>query len=193
MFIIKCRNNFTGATIWPVYHASVGNTAYLDLSSTNAASTLTAGWNNTSPTSTVFTVGSAAGVNGSGNTFVAYCFAAVPGYSAFGSYNSNASSDGPFIYTGFRPRFVMIKKATGSVNANAGWYMFDTARGTYNVIGPYVQANLSDAETTGSIIDTLSNGFKLRIVDISVNGSTAGDTYIYMAFAESPFQFANAR
>jgi hypothetical protein len=187
MFIIKCRNNFTGATIWPVYHASVGNTAYLDLSSTNAASTLTAGWNNTSPTSTVFTVGSAAGVNGSGNTFVAYCFAPVAGYSAFGSYTGNGSTDGPFVYLGFRPAFVLWKRSDGAES----WWINDIDRLGYNGANRALFPNLSNAENTANNIDILSNGFKIRGSGGEVNAS--GGTYIYACFAENPFKFSLAR
>jgi len=123
-------------------------------------------------------------INGSGGTYVAYCFAQVAGYSAFGSFTGNGSSDNAFIYTGFRPRFIMWKRSDG-VNA---WGMVDTARATGNVVGPYLLANASDAEGTADLTDILSNGFKMR------NGAFgSGETYIYMAFAENPFKISRAR
>ena len=145
-------------------------------------------WNSTTPTSTIVTFG--AGFASVAN-YVAYCFADVAGYSAFGSYSSNASSDGPFVFTGFRPRWVMIKKASGTTNTNTGWYIYDTARSTYNVIGAYLLANSSSAENSFSAIDILSNGFKIRDTDSDKN--TSASTYIFAAFAETPFKYALAR
>jgi len=121
-----------------------------------------------------------------GDNYVAYCWAAVEGYSAFGSYTGNGSTDGPFVHTGFRPRWVMIKN-TGT---NA-WNIVDTERGTYNVVGPYLNAEVSSAEANYSGWDILSNGFKLRNTGGSLN--TSGDTYLYMSFAEHPFKTARAR
>jgi hypothetical protein len=142
------------------------------------------------PTSTVFTVGDAA-TNGSGKNYVAYCFAPVAGYSAFGSYTGNGSADGPFIYTGFRPRFVMIKGSSFASN----WFVIDTSRSAYNVSLDALRPNLSGAEvnspTTTYSIDILSNGFKLRTSAVDSNTSTA--TFIYAAFAEAPFKNSLAR
>jgi hypothetical protein len=126
---------------------------------------------------------------------VAYCFAAVAGYSAFGSYTGNGSADGPFVYLGFRPRFVMIK-STGSQD----WVMLDSSRNTYNVAGNYLRPNSSGAEnggsspTTSTNEDFLSNGIKLRN-NASSSGYTNGSgvTYIYAAFAENPFKLSLAR
>ena len=193
MVIVKCRSNAISAPAWPVWHTSIPASNYLDLQTTIASSTASSVWNSTLPTSSVFSIGTTSSCNSSGFTYVAYCFAQIAGYSAFGSYNSNASADGPFVYLGFRPRWLMIKKATGSVNANSGWYIYDTARGTINVMGPTLRADLSEAESTFNSIDFLSNGFKIRAVDIGINSSTSGDTYIYMAFAENPFRNALAR
>ena len=126
-------------------------------------------------------------VNGSTETYVAYCFAPVAGYSAFGSYTGNGSADGPFVYLGFKPRWLMLKKTSAISN----WIIVDTSRQNYNVEGPYLNPNLSDAETTGTtLFDMLSNGFKLRSAT-GVNDSAA--TYIYAAFAENPFNYALAR
>jgi len=194
MIFIKWR---TGGTTqdWIVYHASIGATKLLELSTTDAEATSITRFNNTTPSSTVFTLGTSSTVNASTYTYVAYCFAAVPGYSAFGSYTGNGSTDGPFIYLGFRPKFVMFK-STGVQD----WVILDSARDTYNVAGNYLRPNSSGAEnggstpTTSTYEDFLSNGIKLRNnASSSGYNNTNGVTYIYAAFAESPFQFANAR
>jgi hypothetical protein len=181
MVIIKYRGTTDN---WYVYNANVGTDKYLVLNALDAAATSTSIWQNTAPTSTVFSIGS--GNNNS--TIVAYCFAPVAGYSAFGSYTGNGSADGPFVFTGMRPAFVMLKNTTTAGNA---WHMIDTARGTYNVYGPSLDANASSAEITYTICDLLSNGFKLRDTNQAWNKS--GDVYIFMAFASNPFKFANAR
>ena len=140
----------------------------------------------TPPTSSVYSVGTAANSNGSGDGIIAYCFHSVKGYSKIGSYTGNGSTDGTFVYTGFKPAFVMIKRSdTGGTGYN--WFMLDNKRGTYNPVNPFLKANASDAESTASWskYDFLSNGFKLRDSDISINAS--GGTYIYMCFAENPF------
>jgi hypothetical protein len=149
-------------------------------------------WNDTAPTSTTFSLGSYSEVNASGGTFVAYAFAPIAGYSAFGSYTGNGSTDGPFVFTGFRPRFILVKKSSGTSN----WSILDTARDTYNVTDNPLLPNLSNAESTststsGAIADILSNGFKARGNSGDVNDS--GATYIYAAFAENPFKFSLAR
>jgi hypothetical protein len=186
MIFIKCRN--AGAN-WLVYHISLGNTKGVVLNATQAESTDSTYWNNTSPTSTVFSLGSGGAANGNTNTHVAYCFAPVAGYSAFGSYTGNGSADGPFIYTGFKPNFVMVKQTNTSGNS---WWMFDGVRSPTNAVYNRLVANLSDAEySNSSTFDFLSNGFKLRFSDTAWNGS--GSTYIYAAFAESPFKYSLAR
>jgi hypothetical protein len=190
MIIIKNRGIGTaGDGAWQVYHASLGNTQYLSLNTTAAAATATNRWNNTSPTSTVFTVATTGAVNDSGNTYVAYCWAEIAGFSKFGSYLANSSADGPFIYTGFRPKYILIK---GSIAGN-NWVALDTSRSTYNQVAAYLLPNLSNAEgTAGNYIDILSNGFKIRDSGSDVNYSS-GTTYIYAAFAENPFKNALAR
>jgi hypothetical protein len=122
-------------------------------------------------------------------TYVAYCFAQVAGYSAFGSYTGNGSADGPFVFTGFRPRYVMIKQTSGL----SDWWVWDTARQTFNQMDAPLYPNTSAAETSNAVFnfDILSNGFKMRSTNATVNGS--GLNYIYAAFAESPFKYANAR
>jgi hypothetical protein len=174
-----------GSTNWDVYVRALGPGGRLILNSTNAFTSETDPWNNTNPTSTVFSVGPSSW-KGVGN-HVAYCFAPVVGYSNFGSYVGNGSSDGSFVYTGFRPRWILIKASSFT----QGWALFDTARSTYNASSMvFLQPNTSNSEFTTDI-DILSNGFKARANDGNMNGS--GQTYIYAAFAESPFQYARAR
>lgn len=181
-----------GTSNWFVYHDSLGNTKGLNLNTTDAAGTNSGWWNNTSPTSSVFTIGSYE--TNSGSPFVAYCFSEVAGYSKFGSYtgNGNTSGDGTFVYLGFRPRFVMIKRTD---TAGFGWYIRDTARDTYNVGQNYLDASSSASEGSGTVagLDYLSNGFKLKNTAASDGINASGGTYIYMAFAESPFKYALGR
>jgi hypothetical protein len=187
-FIITKNRAF--ATYWLAYHVSLGNTQYICPNATDAVATSAGAWNNTSPTSTVFSLGSTNPSNYSGNTQVAYCFAAIAGYSAFGSYTGNGSTDGPFIYTGFRPRYFFVKRT----DTTGSWWIEDTARSPYNVAPNLLQANAFDAEVVGSsseYYDILSNGFKARNSAAPLNAS--GGTYIYAAFCESPFTNALAR
>ena len=183
MVIVKKRS---ASENWAVYHTSIGATKYLTLNLTDAETTSATRWNNTAPTSTVFSIGTSGNVNDNTATYVAYCFDAISGFSAFGSYTGNASTDGPFIYTGFRPAFVLIKRSS----AVESWCLMDSKREGYNVDNDPLFANLSNAEGTQDFLDLLSNGFKLRSTDTGVNGS---GTYIYMAFAENPFKNALAR
>jgi len=192
MVIIKRRDNGSGATNWRVYQQEINggvNPAqyYLSLNSNAAQAGLSAMFNDTPPTSTVFNIGTHVSVNGSGGTLVAYCFAEVEGYSKFDKYTGNGSTDGPFVYTGFRPSWIMMKDTdTGD------WLIYDTSRNLYNLSGSYLQSNNNDAEGTESNgIDILSNGFKQRNTFSNLNSS--GNTYIYMAFAENPFKNSNAR
>jgi hypothetical protein len=182
MIIVKRRS---ATENWAGYHASLGATKAIFLNLTLAALTDSI-WDNTTPTSTVFTTSGGVIVNGSGSTYVAYCWAAVPGYSAFGSYTGNGSTDGTFVYTGFRPEFVMVKRS----DATDVWLILDAARDTYNVVGNLLQPQSSDADQFVAIFDFLSNGFKLRA---SGNPNNSGGTFIYMAFAENPFKNALAR
>jgi hypothetical protein len=154
------------------------------LNTTSASSSNSGSFNGTS--STTWTLGSNAWWQASASDWVAYCFAAISGFSAFGSYTGNASTDGPFIYTGFRPAFVLIKRSS----AVESWCLMDSKREGYNVDNDPLFANLTNAEGTQDLLDLLSNGFKLRSTDTGVNGS---GTYIYMAFAENPFKNALAR
>jgi hypothetical protein len=189
MIIGKRRN---GIADWMVGHSGVnGGTTpfnyYLVLNSTATQSADSTAWNNTAPTSTVFSLGSGGNVNSNTATNVMYCFAPVAGYSAFGKYTGNGSADGPFVFCGFRPRFVMFKRTDSA----GSWFMEDTSRGTFNVMGPELYANSSDAEGPVSRLDVLSNGFKMRAANAGDNAS--GGTYIFMAFAENPFKNSLAR
>jgi hypothetical protein len=171
-----------------VYVTPLGNTKGLILDGTYSAQTVTGFWNNTSPTSSVFSVGNDANTNATSFNYVAYCFAAVAGYSAFGSYTGNGSTDGPFVYTGFRPRWVMVKISSGTT---ANWVVVDTSRDTYNVMATDLNPDSSGAEYTSTFMDCLSNGFKIRNTPATYNGN--GYTYIYACFAENPFKNALAR
>jgi hypothetical protein len=194
--------SYTGGGIgWAVYHQALGNTKYLLLESTAAAATSSTVWNNTSPTSTVVTLGTNDLVNyssgGFGLGYVAYCFAPVAGYSAFGSYTGNGSADGPFVYTGFRPRWLMIKNTidpydNGSLYQSHSWVIRDTARSASNAATVYLGANKADAEVDAWQVDILSNGFKVR-TNTGSDINKSGNTMIYAAFAESPFQYSRAR
>jgi hypothetical protein len=182
--LFKRRNT---AASWVVYHVSVGNTAVLVLDSTVVPITNSIYFNNTSPSSSVFTVGTAGNLNGSSDTYVAYCWAPVAGFSAFGSYTGNGSADGPFVYTGFKPKFVMTK----GTNIDSSWAIWDAGRNTYNATNNVLRPQISNAEISPYNIDFLSNGFKFRDTDATWNNS--GSSYIYMAFAENPLKYALAR
>ena len=167
---------------WIVYHSTVGNTKGLALQDTTdfTGSHL---FNNTSPTSSVFSLGAVGATNSSGDENIAYCFAEKKGYSKFGSYTGNGNADGTFVYTGMKPSFVMVKQTNAS---GEGWHILDNKRSGANGDMERLLANSSNAESNYSgNLDLLSNGFKTRINDAGVNGS--GSTYIYMAFAENPF------
>ena len=185
MIITKVR---TGASNegWPVWHDSLGgNTKYLQLNQASAVSTdsnVYGGSNNTAPTSTVYSVGSGGVTNTSGRTYVAYCFAEVEGYSRFGSYIGNgSSSDGPFVYCGFKPALVITRRT----DSGTDWKIWDNARGPINQNNNHVASNLNGSEQSDLGVDFLSNGFKLRNSGSSPNAS--GGAYIFMAWASSPF------
>ena len=187
MIIVKNRD---AADAWQVYHAA--NTAnpetdYLVLNTTAATADNVNRWNDTLPTSTVFSIGNGVEVNTNTEKYVAYCWAAISGYSAFTSYTGNGSADGPFVYCGFRPKFVMIKRSS----AVADWFIYDAVRNTYNVCNLYLNPNVSGAQGTYNSFDLVSNGFKLRDSLASFNSS--GDTFIVAAWAENPFKNSNAR
>ena len=195
MIIVKKRS---GARSWIIWHKSFGTSAsgassFMYLDSTGALGSLGTAdfWNSTASTSTLLHIG--ADNNDASATYVAYVWASVAGYSAFGSYTGNGSADGPFIYTGFRPRWLMIKNIT---NATYGdWQIYDASRSTYNLTALLLQPNTGTAEYDGSGsgigFDLVSNGVKVRTSNASRNNS--GDTFVYAAFAENPLKYSNAR
>lgn len=192
MIIIKIRSSSSYG--WLVGHVGLTNqtTYYIDLNSAGAEASNSTVWNSTAPTSSVISLGTNVVVNTSSATYVAYCFAAIPGFSAFGRYTGNGSTDGPFVYTGFRPRWLMLKATSGTT---FDWGIFDTARNPYNVTDLLLRANTSGAEQTDTLgpSDLLSNGFKFRGPASSFGFNVSGTNYIYAAFAENPFKYALAR
>jgi hypothetical protein len=190
MMIFKERNGTTG---WVVYHhknTSAPATEYLQLNSTNATDDYAGYFNDTEPTSSVFTLGNDTGINQSGDTYIAYCFAEKQGYSKFGSYTGNGNVDGTFVYLGFKPAFVMAK----ATNEAQDWSILDNKRPAENPADQWIAPNTNAAEVasdgTALSADLLSNGFKMRgSAADGTNGS--GDTFIYMAFAEAPFVNSN--
>ena len=190
MFIIKKYGGSGDSTArdWDVYHQSLGNTKVIFLNTTAATSTSSEYWNNTTPTSSVINLGANDQINGNDNTYICYAFAEKQGYSKFGSYTGNGSTDGPFVYTGFSPSFIMGKRTDGT----GPWWMLDNKRDGYNVTNRYLLAD--DSRTEGTDVeyntDFLSNGWKARYNNGNFNAS--GGSYIYMAFAENPFVTSTA-
>ena len=188
--IIAKRRTSTGVQ-WLIWHTSLSTPTTAGLFFTTGAQTNSSTyWNSTLPTSTVFSVGTDSSINvAAGDTFVAYCWADVSGYSKAFSYTGNASTDGPFVFCNFSPKFVIIKRT----DSTGSWFMVDTSRNTYNLTDLSLYANLSDAEgaSTSHCIDILSNGFKCKGIGTNINAS--GGTYIGMAFASNPFKNSLAR
>lgn len=185
MIIVKSRS---GTSDWIVYHAfGTGINSYLSLNTSAAAIPTTSVWGTSAPTSSVFNLYSSGATNTNGAQYIAYCFAPIAGYSVFYFYNGNGSAEGPFVYTGFRPKYVMYKATT----EGGSWVVLDSARDTYNVEQKFLLPDTSGAEGTTPLIDFLSNGFKLRSNASGTN--TAGQTYMFMAFAENPFRNSLAR
>ena len=184
--IIFAKNRSNGNN-WNVYAEPVDNTGnnYLSLNGTVGKESDFNMWNDTAPTSSVITLGDRNETNGSSHNMVFYCFHSVKGYSKIGSYTGNGNADGTFVYTGFKPAWIMLKRTDSSNN----WNIFDSKRDVDNQVGNVLYANLTSAEeadaSLSSANDFLSKGFKLKETGNAVNGS--GATYIYMAFAEHPF------
>ena len=186
MIISKDRDGTSNVPTWRTYHEAIGATKYLQMPQTDAESTFD-DWDNTTPTSSVYSVGGSSGytpANTSNTEYIAYVFADVQGYSKFGSYVGNGSTNGPFIYTGFKPAFVLFKNSS---NAGENWIMYDHKRDPYNESFRELFPNSDIAEYTANAfdIDILSNGFKHRGANTGSNGSAR--EYIFMAFAENPF------
>ena len=161
-------------------------TGYLSLDTTDAFSLSTNRWNDTAPTSTVFSLGDSAATNGSGNKYIIYCFAPKKGYSFSGWYEGNSDNDGPFQYCGFRPSMILLKASTGT-----DWYCWNSQALGYNPDNRYMYPNLTNSEGVSSIIDILSNGFKIRSSSSEFNG--AGVNNYWIAFAEFPFVSSNSK
>jgi hypothetical protein len=178
--------NRSASVLWPAYFSALGNTVFLPLSQTDASVTDSTVFNNTSPTSSVLSVGTSGGTNGNTNLHVAYCWTPISGFSKFGTYAGNGSTNGTFVYTGFRPKFLLVKTSS-SIDS---WYILDSARWTYNVNQPVLYPNLSNTESNSDFVDFLSNGFKLRN---ATSGNASSNTYVYAAFAENPFKNSLAR
>ena len=178
VIFIKRRDS---AGDWTSYHSVLGAEKFMRLNDTNAVGDQATYFQDTAPTSTVFSVGNAGDVNTSSGTHVAYCFKSIKGYSKFGSYLGNADNNGTFVYTGFSPAWLMIKRT----DSTQQWNIHDNKRKTYNQDVAYVFANLNNAEATSSnlYLDFLSNGFRLRNGDDAQNNGT----YLYLAFAHQPF------
>jgi hypothetical protein len=187
MVIVKGRD--TSGLAWCVYHSSLGASQYLFLNDSSAAGSYVGFWNNTSPSSTLVSLGNDNGTNGTSKTYVAYCFAEVEGYSKIGSYTGNGSATGPFIYTGFRPAFVLIKNTTSS---GPQWWILDNKRNTYNPEDLALAPSLSlNEQTVPTCLNFLSNGFQITTTNGDFN--TSGSNYVFMAIAENPFKYSLAR
>ena len=173
--------NLTDAANWRVYHTSIGSGNGINLNESAGDYSDANLWNGTDPTSTVYSIGSSNDTNKSGSDFIDYVFCEMSGFSSIGKYTGNGNADGAFVYTGFRPAWIMIKKSSGTGN----WLMWDSKREGYNVDNDALVANTNDAEETDDRVDILSNGFKMRGSQTANNAS--GATYIFASFAEAPF------
>ena len=181
MILIK---NTIDAVAWEVGHDAIGWTKKLRLNATDAEAVDSGAFNNTAPTSSVFSLGTNNTSNDSGDSMIAYCFAEKQGFSKFGSYVGNNNTDGTFVYTGFKPAFIMIK----CTNSARAWQIHNNKSSPFNTSSQRLWANLTNAEANNTDLDLLSNGFKPRIVDDNTNGNLE---YIYMAFAEAPLVGTN--
>jgi len=187
MIIVKNRADSTN---WFVYHhrnTSAPATDVLYLNLDNATADDNGPWNDVAPTSTVFTVGGDNGTNGNGDAMIAYCFAEKQGYSKFGAYRGNNSSNGPFVHTGFKPAWLMVKKYSDTNH----WIIWDNKRSTKsgaNIIDKKLYANLDNAENGADDVSFLSQGFKFHT---NTGDWNEAQDYIYMAFADSPFVNSN--
>jgi len=184
MIIVKSRTG--GGENWNIYHESLGATKYMNLNTSTSAYTDINAWNNTAPTASVFSIGGNSGDTGrSGQNYVAYCFAEKQGFSKFGSYTGNGNADGTFVYTGFKPAWILTLRTDGNYKR----LISDNKRNLSNAVNIYVSAEYADGDATGIDLDFLSNGFKLRTTDAQRNAN--GSPYIYMAFAEAPLVGSN--
>jgi hypothetical protein len=183
MIMVKETSN---ATDWAVYTTIVGKSNFLKLNKDDSEAS-TSNWNSTLPTSSLFSIGAGGQVNTSGRTYVAYCFANIPGYSKAGSYVGTGNADGVFVYTGFRPAMVIVK----DTNNNEDWWMVDYKRSAYNLTDKIItpDQNIAEVQDTGYFGDMVSNGFKMKSTNVSFNAS--GNYFTYLAFAEFPLVSSN--
>ena len=182
MIIVKETSHTTN---WAVYSTLVGKSGFLKLNTTAAEEGGTTNWNSTLPTASLFSVGGGGQTNTSGRTYVAYCFANIPGYSKSGYFVGNSNSDGPFFYTGFRPAFILAK----NINSVSDWMILDDKRLGYNEANYRFKANTNVAEASDISVDIVSTGFKIRTT--SSDWNTSGDYYNYLAFADFPLVSSN--
>jgi len=183
IILVKCRNT---AHDWAVYHhknTAAPETDFLVLNDTSATADQVQKWQDTAPTSTNITFGDGGGVNANNQTHIAYVFTEIQGYSKFGSYIGNGNADGPFVYTGFSPAWVMVKRSDNTGSAH--WMIKDSTRNPHNTVTDYLHANKTDAEGDDVLTDFLSNGFKQRSSNAINNANNS--VFVYMAFAKSPF------
>ena len=185
--LIMSKTTASGSGNWLWYHQSLGPTQAAFANNTAVPGTNIVYWNNTAPASSVYTVLSSGGTNVATRPYFAYVFAQVPGFSKFDRYTGNGAADGPFVYLGFRPKLILIKRTDTTSN----WIIWDSVRNPYNIVNYALNNNTSSANITSAYVDFLANGFKLRNTGADYNAS--GGTYIYCAWAENPFQNANAR
>ena len=185
--VANTAGSLSGADDWVVWHKGLANFAtYLFLNSTSGEMGSVAAYQNIAPTATLLYPGSDGRTNGNGQTYISYCFADVQGYSKFSSYTGNGATLGPFVYTGFKPAFVMFKKTSGSAD---NWQLWDNKRDTYNPVEKALHPDIANTASTDQDIDFLSNGFKIRSSVAHINQS--GVKSIYMAFAEAPLVGSN--
>ena len=170
---------------WIVGEAVLGFNKFSYLNEQDTATTNAGPFNDTAPSSSVITLGTWNDVNNSSGTYICYAFAKITGFSDFGSYTGNGNADGPFVYTGFKPAFVMVKNTSASNN----WFLEDNLRAGYNATNYLLKPNTNGAEDTGTHIDIYSNGFKTRVNSANCNGS--GNIMTYIAFAGAPLVGSN--
>ena len=180
---ILIKNLSNGSAQWVVYHVSTGNTQACYLNTTTAPVDVAAFFQDTTPTSSVFTIGTDTAVNGNNNNMIAYVFSDIQGFSKMGSYVGNGNVNGTFCFTGMKPSFVMVKRT----NSTGNWSVYDDVLPTYNVNNLFTMVNTADPQEARDSIDFLSNGFKLRNADLTgtTNINVNGSTYLYMAFGQS--------
>ena len=183
---IMAKRRSSPAQTWKNYHVGLGATKYLTLNASDAAATSSGMWNDTEPSTTLISIGNESNVSTSGLDYIIYAWHSVEGFSKFGSYEGNGSADGAFIYTGFRPSLIFLKRT----DSTGSWLVHDNKRDTENPVNKILLWDTTDAEfESGDRVDFLSNGFKLRNSNAGMNGS--GNDYVYGAWGNVPFKYNN--